>query len=73
MLHSPLKNLFFNLKFYMTSICISSIKHTGEISSRSLSADVKKKRKKAFQKIHLENHCILLRSFKDSKVEVKIL
>ena len=32
-----------------------------------------KKRKKAFQKTHRESHCILLRSFKDSKRLVKIL
>ena len=57
----------------MKSICISNIKHTVDIASKSLSADVKKKRKKAFQKTHRESHCILLRSFKDSKRLVKIL
>ena len=57
----------------MKSICISNIKHTVDISSKSLSADVKKKRKKAFQRTHRESHSILLNLFKDSKRLVKIL
>ena len=57
----------------MKSICISNIKHTVDISSKSLSADAKKKRKKAFQRTHRESHSILLHLFKDSKRLVKIL